>query len=239
MRAAVLSEIDKPLQIENVELAEPQAGEVLVRIAAVAVCHTDLSAQKGILPVPTPAVLGHEGAGIIEKVGAGVTSVQAGDKVVLTTGGSCGKCRYCWMGRPTLCEVFWQKRRLGTMMDGTRRLRRKDGSELNHFYFSSCFAEYSVVPERTAIKIPEESPLDKVCLFGCGATTGVGAVFNVAKVREGSSVAIFGCGGLGLSALLAAKLAGAGTIVCVDILDNKLAFAHQLGGSHRPCQDLC
>ena len=232
MKAAVLVETNKPVEIVNVDLLEPQPNEVMVRITAVAVCHSDLSAQKGDLPVPTPAVLGHEGAGIVEKVGDGVTSLQVGDKVVLTTAGSCGKCRYCWMGRPTLCEVFWERRRSGTMMDGTRRLRRKNGSELNHFFFSSCFAEYSVVHERTAIKVPSNSPLDKVCLFGCGATTGVGAVLNVANVREGSSVAIFGCGGLGLSALLAAKVAGAGNIICVDILDNKLAFARELGGDY-------
>lgn len=232
MKAAVLNQINSPMVLEDVELVGPEADEVLVKVIATAVCHTDVSAMRGSLPYPLPIVLGHEGAGTVAEVGAAVKNLKKGDKVVMCTAGSCGKCQFCWTGRPTLCQVARQARNAGTLLDGTRRLRRKNGSEINHFFSISCFAEYAVTPERSAIKIHPDAPLASACLFGCGASTGVGAVFNVARVRPGGRVAIFGLGGLGLSALLGAKLAGASQIICVDVLDNRLAFARELGADY-------
>jgi len=231
VKAAVLPSYKAKFVVEDVDLAEPQADEVLVKVAAVAVCHTDVAAKEGDLPFPPPIVLGHEGAGVVEKVGSAVTTLKPGDHVILTTAASCGKCPACWMGRPTLCQTFWAKLFNGTMWDDTRRLRRKDGTELGHMFFQSSFAQYAIVNERTAIKIRDDAPLDKVCLFGCGSTTGIGAVLNVAKVPAGATVAIFGCGGLGLSAVMAAKFANAGRIICVDVLDWKLNLAQELGAT--------
>lgn len=232
MKAAVLHQINTPLVIEDVDLLDPGVDGVLVKVAAAAVCHTDVSSMTGALPYPVPIVLGHEGAGEVIRVGASVQGLKKGDKVVLCTAGSCGRCQYCWSGRPTLCQVARNARYAGTLIDGKRYLRSKDGKELNHHYFISCFAEYAVVPERTAIKIDNSADLSTACLFGCGASTGVGAVLNIAKVKPGSNVALFGMGGLGLSALLAAKLAGAGKIICVDILEERLKFATEIGADY-------
>jgi len=227
----VLPAVKGKFTVEDVELAEPKADEVLVRVAAVAICHTDVAAKEGDMPVPTPIVLGHEGAGTVEGVGSAVTTLKPGDHVVLTTAVSCGKCPSCWMGRPTLCRTSGERVFRGTMLDGTRRLRRKDGTELNHIFCQSSFAQYAVVSERTAIKVRDDAPLDKVCLLACGSTTGIGAVLNVAKVPAGASVAIFGCGGVGLSALLAAKYANAGRIISIDALDWKLDLAREMGAT--------
>ncbi|MGA2368028.1 MAG: alcohol dehydrogenase catalytic domain-containing protein [Dehalococcoidia bacterium] len=230
MKAQVLLKANSPMILEEVGLQDPLTNEVKVRMVAATVCHTDLAFVQGLHHQPAPPmVLGHEGAGIVEKVGPGVTNLKAGDKIVLSTAGSCGMCDFCWTGRPSMCPVASAKRHEGTLLDGTRRLKRQNGTELNHFMLLSCFAEYVVVPVRSAIKVPQQVPLEKVCMYACGASTGVGAVFNVAKVKAGSNVAIWGCGGLGLCALLAAKLAGAGKIICVDILKDKLSFARELG----------
>jgi len=232
MKAGVLNQINAPIVVEDVELVGPEADEVLVKVIAAAVCHTDISAMRGDLIYPVPIVLGHEGAGIVVEVGAAIKNLRKGDKVVMCTAGSCGKCQFCWSSRPTLCQVARQARNSGTLLDGTRRLRRQNGDEINHFFLISCFAEYAVIPERSAIKVHADAPLVSACLFGCGASTGVGAVFNVARVRPGGRVAIFGLGGLGLSALMGAKLAGASRIICVDVLDDRLAFARELGADY-------
>lgn len=232
MKAAVMHKINTPLVIEDVELKKVSSDNVLVKVVAAAVCHTDVSALTGSLVYPVPIVLGHEGAGIVMETGPNVSGLKKGDKVVLCTSGSCGKCQYCWSGRPTLCQVARNARNAGTLTDGSRYLRDSKGKDLNHFFSVSCFADYAIVPERSAIKIHPDADLTSACLFGCGASTGVGAVLNVAKVKPGGNVAIFGMGGLGLSAILGAKLSGANKIICVDVLADRLAFASKLGADH-------
>lgn len=231
MKAAVLYELNKPLRVEEVTLDEPQDQEVLVKLVATGVCHTDLHAIKGELPVPLPAVLGHEGAGIVEKVGPGVTTLQPGDHVVLMVIYSCGKCSFCTMGKPTNCMAGLGAMMMGTLPGGEKRLRKGDQA-ISHFWSQSSFAEYAVVHERTAVKIREDAPLEIAALFGCGVTTGVGTVINKARLRAGESIAIFGCGGVGLSAVMGAKLAGAGKIIAVDMLDHKLEMAKELGADY-------
>lgn len=231
MKAAVLYEVGQPLRVENVTLGEPEANEVLVKLVATGVCHTDLANIKGDAPAPLPIVLGHEGAGIVEKVGPGVTSLQPGDHVIMMVAYSCGKCSYCVSGRLTRCTEMLGYNMMGTLPSGAKRLRKGD-QELSHFFCQSSFAEYAVVHERTAVKIREDAPLDVVCLLGCGTSTGIGAVLNTAGLRAGESIAIFGCGGVGLSAVMAAKLAGAGKLVAVDTLDSKLEKAKELGADY-------
>ena len=232
MKAAILQELNTPLKIEQVELDDPKDREVLVKLVATAVCHTDIHCIKGDLATPPPVVLGHEGAGIVEKVGKDVTSVGPGDKVVLTVAPYCGKCPACMMGVPTSCEDYpTTTMMMGSMTDGTKRLKRKNGEELSHFMAQSSFAEYAIVHESAAVKVREDVPLDVVCLLGCGVSTGIGAVINKARVKAGSSVAVFGCGGVGLATIMAAKLVGARQIIAVDMLDKKLEFARELGAT--------
>ncbi len=232
MKAAILQELNTPLTIEQVELDDPKDREVLVKLVATGVCHTDIHCIKGDLATPPPVVLGHEGAGIVEKVGNAVTTVQPGDKVVLTVAPYCGKCPACMMGVPTSCEDYPQTAMMmGSMTDGTKRLKRKNGEELSHFMAQSSFAEYAIVHESAAVKVREDAPLDVVCLLGCGVSTGIGAVINKARVKAGSSVAVFGCGGVGLAVMMAAKLVGARQIIAVDMLDKKLGFAQELGAT--------
>jgi Zn-dependent alcohol dehydrogenase len=201
-------------------------------MAATGVCHTDLHCIKGDLASPLPVVLGHEGAGVVEKAGRNVTGLQPGDKVVVTVAPYCGKCPACMMGVPTSCETDPQTAMLmGTMADGTKRLRRSNGDELNHFMAQSSFAEYAVVESSATVKVRDDAPLDVVCLLGCGTSTGIGAVFNKARVKAGSRVAVFGCGGVGLSVIMAAKLVGAHQIVAVDLLDSKLEVAREFGAT--------
>ncbi|MFH1775111.1 MAG: Zn-dependent alcohol dehydrogenase [Chloroflexota bacterium] len=231
MKAAVLYQPKSPLVVEEVELDGPREGELLVRMAAASLCHTDLGAIDADFPVPVPIVLGHEGAGVVEQVGAGVAKTKPGDHVLLTAAGSCGRCRYCVMGRHTLCEVFRPLRFGGTLLGGQRRLHR-DGQAINHFFMISSFAEYAVVPGEMAIRVREDAPLDVVCFLGCGGVTGIGSVVNTAGVGMGDSVAVFGCGGVGMNALMGARLVGAGKIIAVDILENKLSLARELGATH-------
>ena len=232
MKAAILQELNKPLTIEQVELDDPKDREVLVKLVATGVCHTDIHCIKGDLATSLPVVLGHEGAGIVEKVGSAVTSVQPGDKVILTVAPYCGKCPACMMGVPTSCENYpVTAMMMGSMPDGTKRLKRKNGEELSHFMAQSSFAEYAIVDESAAVKVREDAPLDVVCLLGCGVSTGIGAVINTARVKAGSSVAVFGCGGVGLATIMAAKLVGARQIIAVDMLDKKLEFAKELGAT--------
>jgi len=233
MKAAVLEQLNTPLVIEEVELDEPKDNEILVKIAAIGMCHSDIHCIKGDLSVPLPIVLGHEAAGTVEKVGRNVTGLQPGDKVVVTVAPYCGNCPACIMGVPSSCETDPQTAMLmGTMTDGTKRLKRQNGDELNHFMAQSSFAEYAVVERSATVKVPDDAPLDVVCMLGCGASTGIGAVINKARVQAGKSVAVFGCGGVGLAAILAAKLVGAHPIVAVDLLDSKLEMARELGATH-------
>ncbi len=233
MKAAVVEELNTPLKIEEVELDEPRDKEVLVKLVATGLCHTDIHCIKGDLTTPLPAVLGHEGAGIVERVGKNVTEVQPGDRVVVTVAPYCGKCPACMMGVPTSCETDPQTAMLmGTMADGTKRLRRKNGDELNHFMAQSSFAEYAVVEESAAVKVRDDAPLDVVCLLGCGASTGIGAVINKAKVKAGSSVAVFGCGGVGMAVIMAAKLVGARQIFAVARHDSTLEMAREFGATN-------
>ena len=228
MKAAVLYEPNKPMEVQTVDLDDPSDGEVLVRIAAAGVCHSDLHLIKGEWTTPLPAVLGHEGAGVVEKVGAGVTRVKPGDHVILNFRANCGHCHYCVVGRPVLCDGIDTPR--SAMFDGTVRLHR-NGADIHHMARVSCFAEYAVVPESGAVPVRKDMPLDRACLIGCAVMTGVGAVANTARVRPGDTVAVIGCGGVGLNAVQGAVLAGADRIIAVDLLDNKLEYARQFGAT--------
>ncbi|MFH0812967.1 MAG: Zn-dependent alcohol dehydrogenase [Pseudomonadota bacterium] len=232
MKAAVLYELNRPFVVEEIDEPIPHEREVLVKIVAAGLCHTDLSAANGTIPVPLPIVLGHEGAGIVEAVGERVTRLSPGDHVILTVFPYCGNCNYCLTGRQYLCQTAASTFFSGIMVDGSRRLKRKDGKELNHFFAQSSFAEFAVVHENTAVKIREDAPLDKVCILGCGASTGIGSVLNTARLQPGETLAVFGCGSVGLSGIMAAKVAGAGKIVAVDVVDKKLVLAKELGATH-------
>jgi S-(hydroxymethyl)glutathione dehydrogenase/alcohol dehydrogenase len=231
MKASILTERDAPLVVDDVVLDPPGPGEALVRIAASGVCHSDLSVIDGTIPLPLPIVLGHEGAGVVEAVGPGVSSVRPGDHVVLSWRPECGRCPWCLRGEPHLCDVASRMSLAGAMLDGTRRLRR-GGTELHHMTQTSSMAEYAVVPETGAIPIDPDIPLDRAALIGCAVTTGVCAVLNTASVPPGASVAIFGAGGVGLSVVQGARIAGADPIVAVDLLDTKLEAARRLGATH-------
>jgi S-(hydroxymethyl)glutathione dehydrogenase/alcohol dehydrogenase len=226
-KAAVLHEQKKPLVVEEIEVEEPHAGEVLVRMAAAGVCRSDLHVVDGLWPAPLPLVMGHEGAGIVESVGEGVTLVAPGDHVIFSWAPSCGVCRHCVAGRPYLCTAG----PVMTMKDGTTRFRN-NGHRLFHQTAVSAFSEYTVTHETALVKIRDDMPLEKAALIGCGVMTGVGAVMNTAKVTMGSSVAVFGCGGVGLSVVQAANMAGAYPLIAVDILDDKLEMAKRLGATH-------
>ncbi|HKV44434.1 MAG TPA: Zn-dependent alcohol dehydrogenase [bacterium] len=229
MRAAVLYEVGKPLAVDTVEIEGPRRHEVAVRILATGVCHSDLHYINGDLTMPLPVVLGHEAAGIVDSVGEGVESVRPGDHVVLLFAPACGRCRYCDTGRPHLCEMRYRVR--GKMPDGTTRLRWR-GQEVHHFTCVSSWAEMAVVPEAGVLRISEEVPLTVAALLGCAVTTGVGAVVNTARVRPGSSVAVFGAGGVGINVVQGARLAGAAMIIAVDLLEHRLEAAKRFGATH-------
>ena len=220
-----------PLSIEAIDLALPGPGEILVKIAAAGLCHSDLSVINGHRPRPMPMALGHEAAGIVEELGEGVTDLQRGDHVVLVFVPSCGHCEPCAEGRPALCEPGAAANGAGTLLSGARRLSR-NGQQIHHHMGCSAFAEYATVSRRSVVKIDRDLPLDEAALFGCAVLTGVGAVVNTAQVRAGSSVAIVGLGGVGLAALLGANAAGARQIVAVDLSDEKLELAKALGATH-------
>ena len=230
MRAAVLWQPGAPVDVAEVELDEPRAGEVLVRIAASGVCASDLHVVDGDLPEPMPLVLGHEAAGIVEAAADDVARVRAGDHVVLSILPSCGDCRQCGRGRPQLCEVTGRWASAGTLADGTTRLA-VDGSRVHHFNAVSSFAEYAVVPETCVVPIRADVPLDAACLIGCAALTGYGAVTRTAGVSAEDRVAVWGCGGVGLAIVQAARIVGAETIVAVDVRPEKLELALELGAT--------
>jgi S-(hydroxymethyl)glutathione dehydrogenase/alcohol dehydrogenase len=231
MRAAVFYEPGKPLAVEEIEVAPPKEGEVLIRMAAAGVCHSDYHAIAGDMPVPAPIILGHEGAGVVEEVGPGVSSLKKGDHVVSVWRYSCGACEYCLTARPQLCPTGNEMRLNGSLSDGTKRFK-KGSVEIGHFLGVSTFSEYSVVSERSALKIRDDMPLDKAALVSCAVITGVGAVVNGVKARPGESVAVFGAGGIGLNAIQGAKLAGAEPIIAVDVMQNKLEMAKKFGATH-------
>ena len=239
IKAAVLYAMDakppfaesRPLAIEEIDLAPPGPGEILVRIGAAGLCHSDLSVINGHRPRPMPMALGHEAAGIVEQLGEGVIDLQRGDHVVLVFVPSCGHCEPCAEGRPALCEPGAAANGAGTLLSGARRLSR-NGQPIHHHMGCSVFAEYATVSRRSVVKIDRELPLDEAALFGCAVLTGVGAVVNTAQVRAGSSVAIIGLGGVGLASLLGARVAGARQIVAVDLSDAKLELALALGATH-------
>jgi len=230
IKAAICYSADQTLSVEEVELDSPQAGEVLVRIVATSVCHTDVAAAR-ILKAIHPVVLGHEGAGIIESLGPGVSGLKPGDHVILTGAASCGKCSTCRRGIPSVCEIFQPLFFSGFLPGGQRRLHNQKGAPLSHFFLQSSFAEYAVVPQECAIKVREDAPLDIIGMLGCGVMTGIGAVINRAEVRPGETVAVFGCGGVGISSILGARLAGASRIIAIDINDQKLARARDFGAT--------
>jgi len=230
IKAAVLERTGGPLVPAELDLAPPQSGEVLVRLHASGVCHSDQNAIDGTAEARCPTVLGHEGAGVVEAVGPGVTSVEVGDHVALSWAPSCGRCAECLRELPHLCSTAWPALAAGTMLDGTARLSW-DGEPVWHYSFISSFAEAAVVPERSCVRIPDDVPFEIAGLVGCAVTTGVGAVWRTAGVRPGERVAVIGCGGVGLSAIMAAAAAGAAMVVAVDVSPQKLDQAERLGAT--------
>lgn len=228
--AAQPYETSKPLKVESFELLPPGPGELLVKIRAAGLCHSDLSVINGSRIRPTPMVLGHEAAGIVEEVGTGVNGVTPGDHVVLVFVPSCGHCVPCAEGRPALCEPAAVANNDGSLVSGERRLQR-NGAPVNHHLGVSAFAEYAVVSKHSVVKIDRDIPFDQAALFGCAVITGVGAVLNTARVKAGATVAVVGLGGVGLNALLGARLAGAAQTVAIDLNDKKLSLARQLGAT--------
>lgn len=223
--------ISKPITIETVELQEPQFEEVLVKIKAASLCHSDLSVINGSRPRPLPMALGHEAAGIVEKVGEGVTDFKAGDKVICVFVPSCGQCSPCSEGRPALCERGAASNVAGTLLNGALRIHSQYNEPINHHVGVSAFSEYAVVSQYSLVKVDETLDFEKLALFGCAVITGVGAVVNTANVKLGSKVAVVGLGGIGLSALLGAIASGASEVIGIDLSDNKLLQAKQLGAT--------
>ncbi len=232
VKAAVARSAGKPLSIETVDLDGPRAGEVLVEIKATGVCHTDAYTLSGADPEGLfPAILGHEGAGIVAEVGPGVTSVKVGDRVIPLYIPECRNCEYCLSRKTNLCQAIRLTQGQGVMPDGTSRFSI-DGQKLYHYMGTSTFANYTVLPEIAVAKIREDAPFDKVCLIGCGVTTGIGAVINTAKVEPGSNVVVFGLGGVGLNVIQAARMVGANMIVGVDLNPDKREMAEKFGMTH-------
>lgn len=231
IRAAVLEEFGKPLVVREVDLAEPKAGEVLVRLVACGVCHTDLYTASGVDPSGyAPTVLGHEGAGVVEAIGEGVSSVAVGDHVVTLFSPQCRECIHCLDPRTNLCLAIREQQGEGYLPDGTTRLSL-DGEPLRHFMGTSTFAEYTVMPEIALANISKEAPLDHACLFACGLSTGLGAAIYTAKVEPGTTCVVFGAGMVGLGAVAGARLQGAERIICVDLSDERLELARGQGAT--------
>ncbi len=229
--AAVAFEAGKPLEIVEVDLEGPKEGEVLIRVVATGVCHTDAYTLSGADPEGLfPCILGHEGGGIVEEVGPGVTTLKPGDHVIPLYTPECGECKFCTSGKTNLCQAIRTTQGKGLMPDGTSRFSYK-GQMIHHYMGTSTFAQHTVLPEIALAKINPEAPLDKVCLLGCGITTGLGAVLNTAKVEPGSTVAVFGLGGIGLSVIQGAVMAGAGRIIGIDLNPEKFEFAKQMGAT--------
>jgi alcohol dehydrogenase len=239
-RAAVVYELGRPapyaashpFQIEDVTLDGPGPGEALVEVAAAGLCHSDLSVVDGSRPRGLPVILGHEASGIVRDIGPGVTAVSIDDHVVFSFVPSCGRCVPCAAGRPALCDPGLAANLAGTLLSGARRLAGPAGGAINHFLGVSAFSHYTVAAQESLVRIDPAVPIDKAAIFGCAVLTGVGAVTNTARVEAGASVAVFGLGGVGLSAVMGARLAGAHPIIAVDVLDDKLAAARDAGATH-------
>ena len=230
-KAAVAWGPNQPLKIEEVDVMLPRKGEVLVKVLASGVCHTDAFTLSGEDPEGVfPAIMGHEGGGIVEQVGEGVTSVQVGDHVIPLYTAECGVCKFCTSGKTNLCSAVRETQGKGLMPDGTTRFY-KDGEPIYHYMGCSTFSEYTVLPEISLAKVNKEAPLEEVCLLGCGVTTGMGAVMNTAKVEKGSTVAIFGLGGIGFAAIIGSVMAGASRIIGIDINESKFELAKKLGAT--------
>ena len=230
-RAAVAWQKGAPLEVEDIDIEGPKKGEVLVRMVATGVCHTDAYTLSGADPEGIfPSVLGHEGGGIVEEVGEGVTSVSVGDHVIPLYTPECRKCKFCLSGKTNLCQAIRATQGKGLMPDGTSRFS-KNGKTIFHYMGTSTFSEYTVLPEIAVAKISKEAPLDKVCLLGCGITTGIGAVTNTAKVQAGDTVAVFGLGGIGLSVVQGAVMSKASRIIAIDINEDKFDMAKKLGAT--------
>src|SRR5438477_5240413 len=231
IRAAVLEEFGQPLAVREIDLAEPRAGEVLVRLVACGVCHTDLYTASGADPSGyAPTVLGHEGAGVVEAVGQGVSSVSVGDHVVTLFSPQCRECEHCRSDRTNLCLAIREQQNLGYLPDGTARLSR-DGEPIRHFMGTSTFAEYTVMPQIALAKVNPDADLSRACLFACGLSTGLGAAINTAKVEPGSFCVVFGAGMVGLGAVAGCRLQGAERIVCVDMSEDRLELARGQGAT--------
>jgi aryl-alcohol dehydrogenase len=231
-KAAVVRGKGAPFVIEDVRVGPPAADEVLVRVVAAGICHTDAIVRDQYYPFPLPGVLGHEGSGVIEEVGSGVTNVAVGDHVVLTFM-SCGDCRYCQRGETAYCSDFFMLNVGGARKDGTTGTRDAHGDQLHdHFFGQSSFGTYAVAHGRNVIKVPKDIPLEVLGPLGCGIQTGAGAILNALEVGAGASVAVFGVGGVGLSAVMAARAAGATTIIAIDVLPSRLELALELGATH-------
>ena len=232
INAAVVKEKSGPFVVEQVELDEPRDDEVLVNVHATGVCHTDCGVRDQTYPVPLPAVLGHEGAGVVEQVGGKVTKVAPGDHVILTYA-SCGQCSSCQQGFPGFCEDFYDRNLAGRRKDGTSTLRGAGGETISGSFFNqSSFCEKAIASERNLVKLPKDVPLEIMGPLGCGIQTGAGAVINSLKPRPGSSLAVFGAGAVGLAAVMAAKIAGCSPIIAVDIKESRLALAKEFGATH-------
>ncbi|MBY6190322.1 S-(hydroxymethyl)glutathione dehydrogenase/class III alcohol dehydrogenase [Microbulbifer agarilyticus] len=230
-KAAVAWKAGEPLSIEEVVVAPPKAGEVRIRLLATGVCHTDAFTLSGADPEGVfPAILGHEGGGIVESIGEGVTSVAVGDHVIPLYTPECGECKFCLSGKTNLCQKIRATQGKGLMPDGTSRFT-VNGKPVFHYMGTSTFSEYTVLPEISVAKVNKSAPLEEICLLGCGVTTGMGAVANTAKVEEGASVAVFGLGGIGLATIIGARLAKAGRIIAIDINEGKFELAKKLGAT--------
>lgn len=236
IQAALLTGINQPFQIETLHLQQPKAGEVLVRLSAVGVCHSDWHLVTGATKHPMPVVAGHEGAGIVEALGDGVTGLAPGDHVILSWAPDCGQCFYCLHGQPNLCETYTDPIWAGVMLDGTPRLSWQ-GAPVYHYCGLAAYAEYTVVPQQSCIRIEKHIPLDVAALVGCAIATGVGAALLTSPVRAGQSVVVLGCGGVGLSTIMGAALVGAGQIIAIDTHSARLEVARSFGATHTLLSD--
>ena len=230
IKAAVVQEVGAPFVIRDVELAEPRENDVLVKIHACGVCHTDAVTRDGLIPMAFPAILGHEGAGVVEKVGSAVKTIKPGDHVVMTQN-FCGVCESCISGHPMSCNHVGEYNFAGTYPDGQKRVKDENGAEIASFFSQSSFATHAITHVNNTIVIDRDFDLGLAAPFGCGVQTGAGAVINVFRPKAGQSIAVFGCGGVGLSAIMAAKLSGCLEIIAVDIVDERLALAEELGAT--------
>lgn len=229
-QAVICREVNQPVVVEEIQIESPRRGQVMIKLAACGVCHSDLSVTTGTIPLPPPMVLGHEGAGVVVAVGEGVTDLAIGDHVISSFVSMCGKCRYCTTGRPSLCDQAAQT--IATLPDGSVPTRDRNGQPLNVFGGCGVMAEYATLHTDSVVKIDKDVPLDRAALIGCGVMTGFGAVTNKAHVPPGAIAVVFGAGGVGLNAIQACALSGAAMIVAVDTLDSKLALAGQFGATH-------